>query len=74
LGNNIVTDGDYNMSEHPNPYQFPKNITDMQIQNGGGKLIADIVFANNCSKGIKRDKKSNVSISKVETNAPLLSF
>jgi hypothetical protein len=46
----------------------------MQIQNGGGKLIADIVFANNCSKGIKRDKKSNVSISKVETNDPFLSF
>jgi hypothetical protein len=70
LGNNIVTDGDYNMSEHPNPYQFPKNITDMQIQNGGGKLIADTVFTIDRAKGLKK----NVSISKVETNAPLLSF
>ena len=41
--------------------------------NGGGKLIADTVFAVNCSKGIEKDKKSEVIFNRVETNDPLFS-
>ena len=40
--------------------------------NGGGKLIADTVFAINCSKGVTLDKKSEVVYNRVETKDSLL--
>jgi hypothetical protein len=49
-------------------------MTGLKVQDGSNKLITVTVFAIDISKGVKRDKKSNVSISKVETNDPFLSF